>query len=387
MGNRTWAFELKRNGSVVKVIQCKMQKSLAKSLTSMIAKPLNIEHHERELSGIIGCEERTSNYQIMFGTVDAIRSPETYDENLHKYLNSFPDVFTEENYKPIIELRDEFVEKHISIKDSRRTQDEDNKRNTELNEIAVKREAEAKIKAENKKTENERLIIEFPYLETIHNTKKSRHALASSNIKRQLQMKYPGAKFSVKSDSFSMGDSVHISWTDGPTEKEASDIYDPYQYGHFNGMIDMYEYTEDNNWTIFGSSKYISGNRHLTKEAYLKASEATEIKITFDKWDGMDRNIMSQDQIRRIRIWLCDNSLYVKPKVDPKSETSTTHKEVGVSRNEEKGGIEISFNGKPAISILDQLKSNGWRWSRFGKVWWKKFTDADWQFANNLIGG
>src|SRR5690606_21503340 len=50
--------------------------------------------------------------------------------------------------------------------------------------------------------------------------KLSSHAAASAAIKAELTTLYPHIKFSVKSDSFSMGDSVHVNWTDGPTSDE-----------------------------------------------------------------------------------------------------------------------------------------------------------------------
>ncbi len=39
--------------------------------------------------------------------------------------------------------------------------------------------------------------------------------------------------------------------------------------------------------------------------------------------------------------------------------------------NPSKGGIELYFNSKPQSSVLDDLKANGWRWSRFNSCWYK----------------
>lgn len=44
------------------------------------------------------------------------------------------------------------------------------------------------------------------------------------------------------------------------------------------------------------------------------------------------------------------------------------------SLNAAKNGIEIRFPAKPAASVLDNLKSAGWRWSRFSACWWHKDT-------------
>jgi len=47
-------------------------------------------------------------------------------------------------------------------------------------------------------------------------------------IRGQLKRRFPGVKFSVRSSSYSMGSSVAIHWTDGPTEKTVNAITSPY---------------------------------------------------------------------------------------------------------------------------------------------------------------
>lgn len=89
--------------------------------------------------------------------------------------------------------------------------------------------------------------------------KSSSHAGAAAAIKTELQKAFPGIKFSVTSDSYSMGDSVHIGWEDGPTTKEVEAISGKYQYGSFNSMEDLYEHT--NSRDDIPQTKYVSENR------------------------------------------------------------------------------------------------------------------------------
>jgi len=56
-----------------------------------------------------------------------------------------------------------------------------------------------------------------------------------------------------------------------------------------------------------------------------------------------------------------------------------------ITRNEEKNGIEISFPEKPDSVILGWLKANGFRWSQRAKVWYKKYTDQDFETVNNYF--
>lgn len=69
-------------------------------------------------------------------------------------------------------------------------------------------------------------------------------AQASKEIKATLKAKFPGIKFSVKSDNYSGGNSVDIRWNFGPTVKEVEVYSQRHQYGHFDGMQDLYVYNE-----------------------------------------------------------------------------------------------------------------------------------------------
>jgi len=74
-------------------------------------------------------------------------------------------------------------------------------------------------------------------------TTKSTQAQAATQIKTILKREFPGIAFSVRSESFSGGDSVHVSWNLGPTSEQVNKLISRYQYGHFDGMIDCYEYS------------------------------------------------------------------------------------------------------------------------------------------------
>ncbi len=58
-----------------------------------------------------------------------------------------------------------------------------------------------------------------------------------------------------------------------------------------------------------------------------------------------------------------------------------------VRRNLEKDGIEISFPNKPEDSVLDWLKKNHYRWSRYNKVWFRNYDEANWKLATEYFAG
>lgn len=68
-------------------------------------------------------------------------------------------------------------------------------------------------------------------------------AITAKAVRQALKEKFPNTKFSVKSSSFAGGDDVHVRYMDGMPERVVSDIVDEFQYGSFNAMIDLYEYT------------------------------------------------------------------------------------------------------------------------------------------------
>lgn len=89
---------------------------------------------------------------------------------------------------------------------------------------------------------------------------------AAKNMRRELKEAFPGIKFSVKTKKYSGGDSIRVSWTDGPTEKRVTDIIDRYQEGHFDGMIDCYEYNDSVFCSTFGGTKYVFANREFSDD-------------------------------------------------------------------------------------------------------------------------
>lgn len=131
--------------------------------------------------------------------------------------------------------------------------------------------------------------------------KLSSHAAAAAAIKAELTSLYPHIKFSVKSDSFSMGNSVHVNWTDGPTDSEVNDVIKKYQYGNFNGMEDIYENT--NSRDDIPQSKYVSGSRTQSEnlKSLLPQLETLLSGYTSDDW---------HNSIERIFYRLCANTSF-----------------------------------------------------------------------------
>ncbi len=109
-------------------------------------------------------------------------------------------------------------------------------------------------------------------------------AATAKAIKARLKAKFPGVKFSVKSSNYSMGNSVSISWTDGPLYEQVDAITRQYQYGHFDGMTDSYEHRDINPVLDCPGAKYVNCNRALSPEYKAQIQEVLEHEFVPDQW-------------------------------------------------------------------------------------------------------
>lgn len=96
------------------------------------------------------------------------------------------------------------------------------------------------------------------------NPTKSSHSNCAAAIREELKKLYPLHKFSVRSESFAGGDAVRVSWTDGLTVPQVDEVIKKYQYGSFNGMEDIYEYSNEND--NLPQSKFVSSSRTISDE-------------------------------------------------------------------------------------------------------------------------
>lgn len=142
--------------------------------------------------------------------------------------------------------------------------------------------------------------------------KSSSHAAASAAIKAELTAAFPNIKFSCKSDSFSGGDSVHVSWTDGPTVRQVTEISRKYQYGHFDGMTDMYEST--NRRDDIPQSKYVSESRHKSEQIQSLLTQP-EFTDTFTEEEKNDYRYSPEQILYRVWAQTSFPAEYTDPKI------------------------------------------------------------------------
>ena len=94
---------------------------------------------------------------------------------------------------------------------------------------------------------------------------KTQSAQTAAAIRAELKKTFPEIKFSVTSETYSMGSSVNISYIDGVTTKQVEAVVKKYQYGHFDSMIDCYEVS--NNRKDIPQVKFVMVRREKSDEA------------------------------------------------------------------------------------------------------------------------
>jgi len=110
---------------------------------------------------------------------------------------------------------------------------------------------------------------------------KTQAAKAASQIKKELKSQFPDTKFSVTSDTYSGGSSIQITYKDGPTKQKVQSIANYWVAGHFNGMIDLYEY--DSGKDDRPTAKYVFVNREMGYEIAEKLE--AEMRDLYDQPD------------------------------------------------------------------------------------------------------
>ena len=108
---------------------------------------------------------------------------------------------------------------------------------------------------------------------------------AAKNIRAELKALWPDTKFSVTSSHFSMGNSISVSWVDGPAYQQVDEVATRYQEGNVNSMEDMYEYDREFD-TQYGGSKYVSCSRDISDQALNAISKELEEPYSYMKDDG-----------------------------------------------------------------------------------------------------
>ena len=218
-----------------------------------------------QLDGIVGGPERSHSYCSLFSQVkrDDVTAAETSIGEQFNYT------ITSENYKQIIAAvaaARPALKDNRPVKDERRSPDEERLRLQQVDRDNEQREIEQQAHNAEVARIVEELKLQCPWAKT-RDDSTSRQARAAANLRKELPIAFPNTKFSVRSDSASMTNSVNYRWTLGPTAKAVADVADKYEYGRFDGMQDL-AFNDTSAFgeaveQVLGRAKYVSGSREI----------------------------------------------------------------------------------------------------------------------------
>lgn len=141
-------------------------------------------------------------------------------------------------------------------------------------------------------------------------------------------------------------------------------------------------------WRIRQSNEYI-----LTLANNLECSENV-IKVIESILDNSDSNsfphlsIIGLDEV--IENEVVENDIIEIEVSEVATQTESieeTGNSITMKINDEKNGVELYFAEKPSEEIRTQLKSNGFKWSRFNKCWYSKQNESTLTLAETLFSG
>lgn len=107
-------------------------------------------------------------------------------------------------------------------------------------------------------------------------------------IRAQLKAKFPGIKFSVRSDQYAGGASINVGWMDGPLVSQVDAVIAVYAGGGFDGMIDMayckYAYLMPDGSATFAKTSGTTGSmgRVPSSQAIPPSAKARKVRFLAD---------------------------------------------------------------------------------------------------------
>jgi hypothetical protein len=190
-------------------------------------------------------------------------------------------------------------------------------------------------------------------------------------IRKELKEKFPFTKFSVRCER---SGSINVSWTDFPTEKAVEEVVSKYE------QVQRCEVTGE---ILTGGNLFV-----FTRQTW-----SNELK---NKIENEMHNNYGESYLNDRACWYrafneTAEKLYnefLQTLEQSKEAKQEQHREVKATYtlNEELNGIEITFTGVPSEEVRNELKANGFRWSKYKKVWYAKQSEERLQFAKMLAG-
>lgn len=130
----------------------------------------------------------------------------------------------------------------------------------------------------------------------------------------------------------------------------------------------------------FKESKAMDAHFNLNKRSFDNSLNRGTLKVY---------NIVEVEEQKEIVKWVKSTKKQTKKTATNTDENLNTEVEnnvndVKVVLNDDKNGVELYFNSKPSEEVRNNLKANGFRWSKYNKCWYAKQSEDTLNFARSF---
>lgn len=288
--------------------------------------------------------------------------------------------------------------------------------------LAAKKEAE-ELKAKKRMEARAEMLKKYSYLPNKCAEGYVSVAKVAQNLRVNLKAVFGNVKFGVRSKSFSGGNEISVEWVNGPTETMVEKETGKYEDSSTDFTGDYRDYTPNAFNDVFGGTKYMWTTRKMQDGFVMLVRDfcgiAHDARHVYDNGGHCDdpawnkyhdvmhawsktafpvgavitgvRKLTEEEITEANKEWTSRLVRYgfIYDAPTPKDEPPKGKKPekvdgVTVTINEEKNGVEIRFPSKPSAEVIEGLKLNKWRWSRFGGCWYNRDTEENRAYANAL---
>ena len=313
---------------------------------------LSISSYIKELSGIVGGEERTATLMTLFTTNEC---KEGYKEALEVLISELPAEINKTNYYDIKVKWNKYFDDFVCIRDERKTNDEIAERNR------IGKENQLKHEQESKERENKINLFRTPIDLALKNDSQMFLTIQAFRDDSDVMSDYFNAHHSASKEY-----AIAVVPKGNESENKLQSIV--------SSIPELKELT----WK-WHTEKYSMGHGN-----YLQSSKVGVIEGIISYGGVKDPAYWYELTFNNYAPELLKSRFFVDNPIQS-SEPIQSNGTIEVRENVAQNGIEILFPSKPSSEVLNGLKSNGFRWSMHNKVWYKKASDSARQYANSLI--
>jgi hypothetical protein len=357
MGLQIYPVTFKFNGTE-KTVGIKAKKEMAEAIKERLMRPLRLHRYHREITGVVDGEQHSSVLMSLFGPDKPLTNEPGYLVAMKAYIDTLPEVITEENVKPYLINAAEICQKHMPVVDARETKEDRVVRQAAAVVAEHERALEAQAWRERWCKPGEVAIPEgmmAVYLEINFNDSNTmvdyfdHHHGVGANMLLAIVPKQAEREALARQILARYPELAKLEW-EWHTEK--------YSMGHGN-------YLESK---VFGTEKHhaYDGREEVQVWYEIQFSAGSRSMLAYKDYPGIVPQI-SQASVER-------------------NEAGCVEGEVTIRKNEEHNGIEVLFPSKPEGSVIQTLKSLGFRWSQRQGLWYAKYSADKMELVKQKLG-